>query len=222
MSEPRERLTRLVKLAGETAPETQRALAFELCDLLLDWPERYPRIMREPFEALVEKVLRRLDEPTRRLIAERLSRNTETPVAILNELYFDVPPVGRARILARNAQGEGEASERGAPDEIALLKSARASSRRDFVATFARSLGLSQTAARAILADVSGDALAVACKGAGMKRAVYSALVVCMAGALKTNIDALYERLSAFDVIPEGGARRMLAYWRGEGRSFAA
>src|SRR5208337_2165496 len=104
MTDARERLSRLIELAGENTPEKQRALAFELCDLLIDWPQRYPPAMREPFEALLEKVLRRLDGATRRMIAARLAGHPETALALLNEFYFDVPADARTDILRRNAE----------------------------------------------------------------------------------------------------------------------
>src|SRR5271163_3346495 len=122
MPEPRERLTRLIELASENAPEKQPALAFELCDLLVAWPERYPQIMREPFEALLEKVLRRLDETTRRLIATRLSGHSETAIALLNEFYFDVPTKARSLILERNHDDDaGEPSHVDAEGEAKLI-----------------------------------------------------------------------------------------------------
>jgi hypothetical protein len=61
MSDARARLNSLVELATENAPEKRRALAIELCDLLLAWPANYPATMREPFEALLEKTVRLID-----------------------------------------------------------------------------------------------------------------------------------------------------------------
>ena len=167
MPEPRDRLTRLIELASENAPEKQAALAFELCDLLVDWPPRYPQIMREPFEALLEKVLRRLDETTRRLIATRLSTHSETAVALLNECYFDVPTKARSLILERNHEEDADEPLRvDAEGEKNLVAAARKMGPIEFVHTFAEFLGVTPVMAQSILEDASGDALAVACRGA--------------------------------------------------------
>ena len=217
MSDARERLTRLIELASENAPEKQAALAFELCDLLVDWPPRYPQVMREPFEALLEKVLRRLDETTRRLIATRLSQNSETAVALLNECYFDVPTRARSMILEKNQEpGEDEPEGVDAEAEARLIAAARRMGPIEFTHLFADFLAVSPLMAQSILDDASGDALAVACRGIGMRRVTYSALVVFAAGRAGASARTIYDRLAAFDTIPENGARRMLSHWRKE------
>lgn len=216
MTDARERLTRLIELASENAPEKQAALAFELCDLLVAWPERYPQIMREPFEALLEKVLRRLDETTRRLIATRLSGHSETAVALLNQFYFDVPTKARSLILERNHEPVDETTRAADVEgEARLIQSARRMGAIEFVATLAAFLRVPVGTAQSILDDQTGDALAVACRGAGVQRATYSSLALFAAsGAPDTDSEALYARLAAFDTIPENAARSMLAYWR--------
>ena len=54
MADARERLTRLIELATENAPDKQQALAFELCDLLVNGTPH-------PFEQLghVQEIMRR-------------------------------------------------------------------------------------------------------------------------------------------------------------------
>jgi Uncharacterised protein conserved in bacteria (DUF2336) len=217
MPEPRDRLTRLIELASENAPEKQAALAFELCDLLVDWPPRYPQIMREPFEALLEKVLRRLDETTRRLIATRLSTHSETAVALLNECYFDVPTKARSLILERNHEEDADEPLRTDTEgEAKLIAAARKMGAIEFVTAFARFLRVSPAMAQSILDDASGDALAVACRGVGASRITYSVLATFAAGRLNADAATIYQRLAAFDTIPESGARRMLSHWRRE------
>ena len=223
MTDARERLTRLIELASENAPEKQPALAFELCDLLVAWPERYPQIMREPFEALLEKVLRRLDETTRRLIATRLSGHSETAVALLNEFYFDVPTPARSVILERNHEPADETSQSADVEgEARLVEAVRRMGPVEFAATFAGFLRVSPATARSILDDATGDALAVACKGARMQRATYSALVLFATRGFDVELQTLYGRLAAFDSVPESGAGRMLAHWRRENGARAA
>ena len=60
MPTPKERLSHLLELAAQGAGE-RAALAGEVADLLLDWPETYPAGMRATFEALLEKIVREID-----------------------------------------------------------------------------------------------------------------------------------------------------------------
>jgi hypothetical protein len=215
MADARERLTRLIELATENAPDKQQALAFELCDLLVNWPQRYPRAMREPFEALLEKVRRRIDMHTRQMIALRLNGHTDTTLALLNDFYLDLPQDLRAPILARNAErgADAPAGEITGRD-VMLIAAARKANGHDLVQAFAQLMGLSEATAQTVFDDVSGDALAVVCKGSGISRTTYSTLAVLAAKDMPA--EQLYERLAAFDAIPELGARRVLAHWRRE------
>jgi len=222
MADAKERLSRLIDLAGETAPEKQRALAFELTELLMDWPARYPSDMREPFEALLEKVLKRLDGTSRRMIAARLAGHAGTAVALLNEFYFDVPEDARATILARNVDAEGPlGAPADAADEVRLIEAARRTRGRDLAGAFADFLRVPLAIAERILEDPSGNALAVACKGASVRRATYSALALLTVCELRINPGARFGHLLAYDQIPLDGARRLLAYWRQHGPEIA-
>src|SRR3954468_3401028 len=98
----RERLTRLVELAGQEGFEARRALAGELADLLLAWPSIYPRGMREPFEALLEKTMRDIGPAERAALADRFVADEDMPLSILNLLVFDAGPETRDAILLRN------------------------------------------------------------------------------------------------------------------------
>lgn len=217
MTDARERLTRLIELAGESAPEKQRALAFELCELLTDWPQRYPLAMREPFEALLDKILRRLDGTTRRMIAERLARHPDTDPALLSAYYLDVPAPLRGPILARVATtGDAEIPRVELPDDSDLIEAARRPFNGDLADAFARYLGVSDAIARCILDDETGDALAVACKGAGVRRATYSALALLCIPKGRENPELRQTRLALLDGVPPGAAAHLLAHWRGE------
>jgi hypothetical protein len=186
-----------------------------LSDLLTDWPARYPMEMREPFEALLEKVLKRLDGTSRQMIAARLAAHSGTAVALLNEFYFDVPAKSRAAILARNAEGEGAPdAPMGGSDESRLIEAARYTRGRDFVAAFASFLRVPVSIAERILEDASGNSLAVACKGADVRRATYSALALLTVCELRINPGARFTHLQAYDQIPTDGARRLLGYWQ--------
>ena len=213
MSDAKHRLTRLIELATADAPENRRVLAVELCDLLLDWPDHYPANMREPFEALLEKTVRVIDEDTRRGLAAKLAANRETPIALLNEFYFDSPQDTRDAIVLRNALLEGDNQPpQGRTDEMALIAAARGKPQSEFAAAFAQLLGIERATADNILHDHTGRALAVACKGAHLGRATFSALAVLT--EVGTALDAARERLSSFDSIPLTGAERLFGFWR--------
>lgn len=213
MSDAKQRLTHLIDLATTDAPENRRTLAVELCDLLLDWPAHYPSAMREPFEALLEKIVRMIDSDTRRALAEKLGAREETPLPLLNGFYFDAPTETRDAIVLRNALLEdGTQPEIREADEKKIVATARRTANGEFASAFAKMLGIEHGTAERILHDHSGRALAIACKGAHLTRATFSALALITeggSGAVDTR-----ERLSSFDSVPLTGAERLLNYWR--------
>ncbi|MGN6515042.1 MAG: DUF2336 domain-containing protein [Rhizomicrobium sp.] len=213
MTAAKERLTHLIELATKDAPENRRLLATELCDLLLDWPSHYPAQMREPFEALLEKTVRSIDADTRRALAERIGAREGVPLPVLNEFYFDAAPDTRDAIVLRNALLEdGKSHEVAGADETQIVAAARKTANGKFSESFAQLLGIEPVVAQNILHDRSGRALAIACKGAHMTRAAFSALTLLT----ETNAapDETRERLSSFDSVPLTGAERLLDYWR--------
>jgi len=213
MTDAKQRLTHLVELATTNAPESRRTLAVELCDLLLDWPAHYPAAMREPFEALLEKIVRMIDADTRRALAEKLGARTETPLPLLNEFYFDAPAETRDAIILRNALlNDGKQPEIPDADEQAIVSAARNTVNGEFTASFANMLGIEPATAERILQDHSGRALAIACKGAHLTRATFSALALITEGG--SGAADTRERLSSFDSVPLTGAERLLDYWR--------
>ena len=213
MSDAKQRLSRLIELASDGAPDNRRVLAIELCDLLLDWPQHYPAQMREPFEALLEKTVRAIDEETRRTLAEKLAPRQETPLPLLNEFYFDTPAETRGAIVLRNALLDGEhVIPDCAANEAELVSVARSKPVSEFKNAFARMLGIEPQTAEQILHDHSGRALAIACKGAHLGRAAFSALAVLTEPGNAP--EQTRERLSSFDSVPLTGAERLLAYWQ--------
>jgi hypothetical protein len=216
MSTARERLTHLVELAGQSAPEKQRALATELCDLLIDWPADYSSAMRAPFEALLERVARGVDRATRRLLATRLAAYAETPLELLNAFFFDLPLESRNAILARNDEA-GDARAAIAPDgeaESSLVHSLRNSDRVDAALTLGEFLRVDSATAGNILDDLSAEALAIVCKGAHLARATFSIMALLAGERSPDALDASYARLGRIDTIPEVGAERLLHFWR--------
>lgn len=203
---PRERLNHLLELAAQ-GPAGRTALLDELAGLLLDWPAGYALAMRAPFEALLEKTAREADGNARKAVASRLSGHEDLPVSLFNAFFLEASPALRARILALNAALEGETAPVRA-DGAALVEAARGAMNGAFTEQFAATLSLPKETARGILADTSGEPLAVACKGAGLDRAAFSAL------ALLTAPGTGPARLAHFEGVPEAGSARLLAFWR--------
>ncbi|HTT96628.1 MAG TPA: DUF2336 domain-containing protein [Rhizomicrobium sp.] len=207
---PRERLNHLLDLAAQ-GPAGRAALLGELADLLLDWPADYALAMRAPFEALMEKTAREVDAQTRMDVARRLEGHAELPVAVLNEFFLEAPHGLRARILALNDVMDAEANDTVAVDAAQLLEAARTMNG-TFCSAFAKLLALPETTSREILGDASGECLAVACKGAGLDRAAFSAITVLV--RRDGDVDA---RLCAFDNVPQNAAERLTGFWRARG-----
>lgn len=205
------RLSRLMELANRTGPHDRAALALELCELLSNWPMKYPDSMREPFETLLEKCVREVDGRTRAHVARHLAAREEAPVALLNELFFDAPADTKSEIVRRNAELNGHQVNTAA-DEAQLIAAARGNRSDGFAADFAKLMGIEPVTARRILTEPTGDALAIACKGAHLTRAAFSTLAVLFA----PDAQAREHRLAAYEAVPQEGADGILRYWRNE------
>jgi hypothetical protein len=215
----RDRLSRLIELAGEDAPERRRMLAVELCDLLLDWPESYPASTREPFEALLEKTMQMIDRQTRHALVWRIAERTDAPLEFLNEFYFDASDEVRHAILLRNAELQERAAFDAEPGDLEsaadgarLVEAARTRPGEDFAHALTDIFGIGSHLAERIADDVSAEGLAIVAKGAHIGRAAFSAIALLTSG--KATPDASAVRLSAFDVVPQAAAERMLAFWK--------
>jgi hypothetical protein len=198
----RERLSCLLDLAAKGA-QGRAALLDELASLLVDWPADYVQAMRGPFEALFEKTAREAAPEQRAALAERLADHDELPIALLNGFFLDASPAARAHILKRN-EALGDDADGTAPrraDSRALVAAARRTMNGAFLEGFAQALSLPPALAGTILADA--EALAVACKGTGIDRAAYSAIMLLTA-----------RPLADFEAIPEPAAARLAAFWQ--------
>ncbi len=212
----REKLSRLIDLASREAPDDRRALAQELCDLLLDWPASYPDSMREPFEALLEKTLRVIDAQTRETLAWRVAERRDAPLSLLNEFYFGAGPDLRKAILMHNAYANGESAHDPEPADLesatlgaSLVQAARTTPQEQLSSRLAALCGLDGEIASRILQDASGEGLAVLARGAHLGRAAFSAL------ALLTGTAPDPERkLRVFDTVPQAGAEALLKFWK--------
>jgi hypothetical protein len=203
---PRERLNHLLDLASR-GPAGRSTLLSELAGLLLDWPADYGLAMRAPFEALFEKTAREADSATRAAIASRLSGYEDLPVSLFNAFFLEAPRTLRERILALNEAVDGPAEPFRA-DGTALLQAARTTMNGAFAGRFAALLALREETARDILGDRTGQSLAVACKGAGLDQAVFSAVALLTAQAPDPG------RLAHYAAVPQAGAERLLDFWR--------
>lgn len=213
MAGAREKLTRLIELASKDSVEDRRALARELCDLLLDWPANYPANMREPFEALLEKTLRVIDKDSCDALVKRIAESADAPLDLLNEFYFGAPDELRELILLRNAHANHEATHDPEPSDLdaaslgaQLVEVARTQARMEFGEALKALCGLNQTVVDRILLDATGESLAIVCKGAHLGRAAYSALAM-LTGPSE-------QRLAAFDAVPQAGAEHLLKFWQ--------
>jgi hypothetical protein len=203
MSAVKERLGRLLTLASEGR---WTALAGELADLALDWPADFPQAMRVPVMALLEWTAREADEATRALLAARVGGHPELPLKLLNELYLAAPARVRREILMRD-ELDGSADEETAPaDTEPLLAAARQEGLHDFASTMSTAFAIPRRIAEAIMADASGEPLAVLCRGTGTDRATFTSL------ALLKGVEAM--SLAVFDTVPEHAARRLAGHWR--------
>jgi hypothetical protein len=202
MSAAKERLSQLLVLAAERRWTT---LARELAELALDWPQQYPPSMRPPVLALLEWAARECDDGTRTEIAARMGGHPELPLSLLNELYLSAPAPLRREILLRNELDRDDGKAGATADAEALLRAAR-NGVRDFAGTLSGAAEIPRETAQAILSDVSGEPLAVLCRGVGFDRATFSAIAV-----LRGCRDL---PLTVFDTVPDRAARRLMRHWR--------
>lgn len=173
---------------ADQGPALRAALAEEVAELLTAWPSDYPDSMKGVCEALLAKAARDVDPATR---------------ARLRVQLYSVPDLAD-RVLPRESAG------------AALIQAAR---RGDSLPdALAQSLGVDDKMALQILDDETGAALAVACKGANIERAAFSALALLVRPG-RDRVHA-FAVLDAFDNVPMSEATRVLRNWR-EGQAAA-
>jgi hypothetical protein len=167
---------------ADQGPVMRAALAEEVAELLTQWPSDYPDNMRGICEALLAKAVRDVDSATR---------------ARLRVILFADPNLA-ARILPRESVSQK------------LLAAARNGGA--LVDILAENLGVELAMAHQILDDESGSALAVACKGANIDRAAFSAIAL-LTHPGRDRAHA-FAALDAFDNVPTSEATRLLRDWR--------
>jgi hypothetical protein len=197
--------------ASEDAPEGHRALAFELAHILQNWPNDVPAERRETLALQLENIVLLLDRPTRQDLAIRLGQDASTPLALSAILFFDAPRCVRDAILARHAHGAPEPDcEPTADDGLALILAARDYSATSFAPALARTTGIPPFAANRVLSDVSGECLAILCRGANLPRLVFSTIAVLADASLA----AAERKLELFDAVADAPARGLVRSWR--------
>ena len=175
------RLAHLLELADK-GPALRAALAEEVAALLMDWPADCPAEMRPVFENLLTRTAREVDADTRARLRVQLFADRALAARLLPKEQNPVTP-----LLEPALEGGTVAAA------LAVL------------------LGVDEARAEEILHDESGQALAVACKGAGLNRAAYSTLAML---ALPAGADPA-ARLAAHDNVTTLEAARTLRTWRG-------
>jgi hypothetical protein len=93
-----------------------------------------------------------------------------------------------------------------------LIEAARTGN--DLVSILSERLGVNGRIANDILRDESGAKLAVACKGAYLDRAAFSALALLIHPARDRS--HAFVMLDTFDTVPVSEASRMLRNWQSE------
>lgn len=183
------RLANLLELADK-GPALRVALAEEVAELLIDWPVDCPQEMRGACEALLASAAREVGEETHARLRARL----------------DVDPDLSARVLPRSTNAGRQ-----------LIETARGGG--DVATSLAAALDLSRARAAEILSDSSSHTLAVACKGLGLCRATFSALVLLQ--GVKGHVGQYYARLDVFDAADASEAATRLADWRAQDKHAA-
>ncbi|HEX4028395.1 MAG TPA: hypothetical protein VHX18_12315 [Rhizomicrobium sp.] len=174
---------------ADQGPALRAALAEEVAELLVNWPSDYPESMRGVCEALLTRAAHDVDAATRARLRVRLCSDPELA----------------SRVLPRESATQG------------LIETARHGG--DVPALLAERLGVDGQMAAQILDDETGAALAVACKGASLDRAAFSALAL-LAHPGRDRVHA-YAMLDAFDNVPISEACGVLRDWGGEATAAA-
>ena len=174
------RFAHLLELADK-GPALRAALAEEVAALLIEWPADCSEEMRPVFENLLAKTACDVDADTRARLRVQLFADRALAV----------------RVLPKEKN-----------PETPLIDAARDGG--DITQALADTLGLEPARAMEILHEDSGEALAIACKGAGLSRLAFSTLALL---ALPQGGDPA-ARLAVYDRIATLEAARTLRDWR--------
>ena len=202
-------LNHLFDPESHDAPEGHRALAFELAHLLQNWPDDVPVARRVAIALLLEKMIPPLDRSTRQALAARLGGDDSVPRSLSAILFFDASRSVRDAILARHAGLETDC-ERFTVDGPALIREARDYSIDSFAQELTRMTGIPPFAIHRILGDVSGECLAILCRGTRLPRLIFSTIAVLGDASLKSG----ERKLELYDTVAEQPAKALVQSWR--------
>jgi hypothetical protein len=205
----RDRLKRFLTLADQ-GPAQRAALAEELVEFLIDWPDECPRDMRKPVMTLLDMTLQEADDFARARLAARLGEIVDLPLGLANRVFHCAPEMVRKIILCRNETAHNPSRPIPVRDPIKLLAAAREADGTGFVLQFAQATHIPHPCAAGILADTSGHSLATLCKGIKLGRGFFSALALLL---FKDQTD-MASRLSLFEDIPQNAAENITSYWQ--------
>lgn len=130
---------------------------------------------------------------------------------LLAKAARDLDAATRARLRVQ-LYSDPELTSRVLPRESVAQTLVAAARSGDLRTVLADSLGLEPRMAQQILDDESGAALVVACKGAQIDRAAFSALALLTRPGRDRS--GIYAVLDAFDTMPLSEATRVLRSWR--------
>lgn len=208
----KDRLKRFLALADQ-GPAQRAALAEELVDFLVDWPQECPLAMRGPVLALLDMTLQEADGLLRKRLAARLAALDDLPLGLANEIFHCAPATMRERLLNRNAEAGG-LQPLTAYDPLLLLIAARDEERDQLAHRLVGAMHVPLSTATGVLSDESGLSLAVLCKGCRLGRAFYSSLaLLAFRGVAGGAV-----RLAAYDRVPQRAADHLTACWQLQNR----
>ena len=209
----REHLAALIDRTSSGTPDDRRAIALELASTLCDWPADYPEQLRSAYALLLEKIAPQLESDTRVELAARLSRHADIPLSLMSEFFFDTRADVRAAILARHVEERASTGANvPAVNEAALIRAVRDYPPETFGRVMAKLFGIAPSTAARIIADASGDGLAILCKGARLSRVAFST----MAMLTDASLGSAQRKLNQFDSVPEDAAACMVQCWRAQ------
>ncbi len=167
---------------ADQGPAMRAAVVEEVAEILADWPSDCPPAMRNACENLLARAAWDVDDAV--LVALRVQLRSQPELAAL----VSPPEDGDRRLTILARRGHNISPE------------------------MARVFDLPRARIKDILSDHSGISLAIACKGLGLSRATFSALVIVMSG--KSPIEKIHARLDCYDTVNAAEAARLLHSWR--------
>ncbi|WAC27296.1 DUF2336 domain-containing protein [Ancylobacter sp. SL191] len=147
-----------------------------------------------------------------------------TPAASPDLTFFNASPEERTALLARlvtlpplplaeRIGGGGDALTE------ALLDAAKADDKARLAGLLAEALDLAPATGRRIVADESGQALAVAARVLGLSLAILSRMLFRLHPATGRSAGEMTRLAEMFDSLPVGSAQNLVAQWRGARRA---